>query len=417
MFEVGKVNTMEQRRVEWTTHSNLNLWFTTWKDALIELSFARKKNEADTNVEGEVMLLPGQKESIVNVDETDGTLDDACKQTGGRPAMVFTAPDAVGGSTTVNKCGYKTTVICGSTTAGKPIPPHFQLKTDAKTDEGQRVSVDWFRYCPQIGGKFGHPEHRLFPVTFGMNEKGGMNAVELKKYMDVAILPLYPDICDIPGKRVMMKVDCGPGRLNVEMLAHLTLKGMYLMPGVPNTTQVTQETDHSYGLYKSGYRRNLCILSQARQVWKKPMLITDLALLTFGGTNRVTGIRVDNTFEKAFSVARNLSCWKKCGAVPLTRSPLQLQCVRQEVARRPCGSPEMAEELLLRDVEKWNQHHCDFLTSNGYAGDQMKACTRIRKTVPAVTVPNSKERIKANQSKSKDFRANVLRDWRATLEC
>jgi len=397
MFEVGKANTIEQRRVEWTTHANLNLWFTTWKETLIELGFAREKTEEDTVEEGEVVFLPGQKERIVNVDETDGTLDDTCKQTGGRPPMVFTAPDVPGGSTSVNKCGYKTTVICGSTAAGEPIPPHFQLKTDAKTDEGQRVSVDWFRYCPQIRGQFGHPEHRLFPVTFGMNEKGGMNAVELKKYLDVAILPLYPDLCDIPGKRVMMKVDSGPGRLNVEMLAHLKLKGMYLMPGVPNTTQVTQETDQSYGQYKSGYRKNLRILSQARQASKKPMLITDLALLIFGGNDRVTGIRIDNTFENSFSVARNLACWKKCGAVPLTRSPLLLQCVRREVVNHRGGSPENAEASLLRDLEKWNHYHCDFLTSNGYDGEQLKAHAPIMKTFAAVTVPNSKERIKAIQ--------------------
>jgi len=146
---------MEQRRVEWTTHYNLNLWFSTWKETLIELGFAHEKTEADTDVEGEVVFLPGQKERILNVDETDGTLDDTKNQMGGRPPIVFTAPDVAGGSTSANKCGYKTTVICGSTAAGEPIPPHFQLKTDAKTNEGQRVSVEWFRYCPQIEGSSG----------------------------------------------------------------------------------------------------------------------------------------------------------------------------------------------------------------------------------------------------------------------
>jgi len=396
LFDAGKANVMEQRRVEWTTHYNLNLWFSTWKETLIELGFAREKTEEDTNVEGEVVFLPGQKERILNVDETDGTLDDTKNQMGGRPPIVFTAPDVAGGSTSANKCGYKTTVICGSTAAGEPIPPHFQLKTDAKTNEGQRVSVEWFRYCPHIRGKFGHPQSKLFPVTFGMNEKGGMNAVELQKYMDVAIFPLFPDISDMPGKRVLMKVDSGPGRMNIEMLASLKLKGMYLMPGVPNTTQVTQETDQSYGQYKSIYRRNLRLLSQARQPVNKPMILTDLALLVFGGTDRVTGMRIDNTFEKAFSKEKNLSCWKKCGAVPLTRFPLQLQCVRQQIEHGP-GAKENKAELLLRDLQRWNHYYCDFLSSNGYAGDQLKADAPVRRTISAITVPNSKARLKAIQ--------------------
>jgi hypothetical protein len=63
-----------------------------------------------------------------------------------------------------------------------------------------------------------------------MNERAGMNAVELEKYMKNSILPLYPDIEDTPGKRVLIKVDSGPGRLNVEMLADLRLQGLYLVP-------------------------------------------------------------------------------------------------------------------------------------------------------------------------------------------
>ena len=221
LFEAGKANTMEQRHVEWTTHFNLNLWFDTWKTTVISLGFAREKTIEDVDVVGEIVFLPGQKERIINVDETDGTLDDTSGQTGGRPPMVFTVPDMQGGTTSVNKCGYKTTIICGSAATGEPIPPHFQFKSAAKTAEGERISVDWFRLCPQIHGQFGYETPQKFPVTFGMNEKGGMNAVELQKYMDTAIFPLYPDIADVPGKRVLMKVDSGPGRMNTEMLAEL----------------------------------------------------------------------------------------------------------------------------------------------------------------------------------------------------
>jgi len=229
-----------------------------------------------------------------------------------------------------------------------------------------------------------------------MNEKGGMNAIELQKYMDVAMFPLFPDISDRPGKRVLMKADSGPGRMNIEMLASLKLKGMYLMPGVPNTTQVTQETNQSYGQYKSMCRSNLHVLSQAQQPVNKPMILADLALLIFGGVDRITGMRIDNTFENAFSKEKNLSCWKKCGAVPLTCFPLQLQCVRQEIGRGP-GVSENKADLLLRDLQRWNHYCCDFLSSNGYDGDQLKACAPVRRTISAITVPNSNARLKAIQ--------------------
>ena len=225
-----------------------------------------------------------------------------------------------------------------------------------------------------------------------MNAKGGINAVELQKYINTAIFPLYPDIADKPGKRVLLKVDSGPGRMNIQMLAELRLKGLYLMPGVPNTTQVTQETDQSYGQYKSIYRKNLRLLSQKRQPVRMPVILTDLALLVFGGIDRITGIRLENTFEKAFSHERNLSCWNKCGAVPLTRAPLHGPNVRQELDRD--GSNDRAQ-LKLKDIEKWNHYYCDFLTANGYAGFQLKTYAPVRKTTPAVTVPNTKERIKA----------------------
>jgi len=62
-----------------------------------------------------------------------------------------------------------------------------------------------------VVGKFSFEAERVVPTTFGMNEKGGMNAVELDKIIKKAILPLYPDVADVPGKRVLLKLDSGPG--------------------------------------------------------------------------------------------------------------------------------------------------------------------------------------------------------------
>ena len=106
---------------------------------------------------------------------------------------------------------------------------------------------------PKINGKFGSSNTKQWPVTFGMNSKGGMDNDEYKKFILGSIIPLFPDVEDIPGKRVMITVDFGPGRLQQDLLAMLRLIGVFKYPGVPNTTAVTQETNQNYEPFKSTF--------------------------------------------------------------------------------------------------------------------------------------------------------------------
>ena len=77
------------------------------------------------------------------------------------------------------------------------------------------------------------------------NAKAGMEAIEFLKYFQTSDMPLYPDAQDTSVKRVLIMVDIGPGRLDLDMLAKLRACGFYLMSGVPNTTHVTQATDRN----------------------------------------------------------------------------------------------------------------------------------------------------------------------------
>ena len=99
--------------------------------------------------------------------------------------------------------------------------------------------------------------------------------------------------------------------------------GVYCYLGVPNTTQVTQETDQNYGTFKSTFRQNLETLSQARFDIDNTLVITDLPLLpllVFGGKYYgITDVACRDAFTEGFSIDANLNFWKKCGAVPLTR--------------------------------------------------------------------------------------------------
>jgi hypothetical protein len=108
---------------------------------------------------------------------------------------------------------------------GTPLPPHFELKTSANMADLLRQHLK-SNLEAREGGK-----GKFHGITFGMNEKGGMDAIELAKYLESSILPLYPDLDDICGKRLLIKVDSGPGRTNTEMLAKLRLRGVYFVPG------------------------------------------------------------------------------------------------------------------------------------------------------------------------------------------
>jgi hypothetical protein len=85
--------------------------------------------------------------------------------------------------------------------------------------------------------------------SVGLNEKGGMDKAEFQKYFRNCLLLLFPEALDLPGFHVMVKVDSGPGRLNVNLLAELRLLGLYLYPGVPNTMAVIQECPKRFSCF------------------------------------------------------------------------------------------------------------------------------------------------------------------------
>ncbi len=62
---------------------------------------------------------------------------------------------------------------------------------------------------------------------------------------------------------MILKVDSGPGRMNMDLLAKLKMLGFILYPCVPNTTHVTQETDQNYGPFRMQFSINLELIVAA----------------------------------------------------------------------------------------------------------------------------------------------------------
>ncbi len=84
-----------------------------------------------------------------------------------------------------------------------------------------------------------------------MNSKGGTDSRVLAQLLSSYVERLYLDARDEVGCRVLLKIDGGPGRLDLNSLAELRSRGVYLFPGVQNTTHVSQETDQDYGILQT----------------------------------------------------------------------------------------------------------------------------------------------------------------------
>ncbi len=63
--------------------------------------------------------------------------------------------------------------------------------------------------------------------------------VEFQQYFLNNIVTLFSDSNDVNGKRVMVKVDSRPGRLQEDFLAKARTLGFIVYPGVSNNTAVT----------------------------------------------------------------------------------------------------------------------------------------------------------------------------------
>jgi len=284
------------------------------------------------------------------------------------------------------------------------LPVHFQLKTSAKTQEREHFNVTFITHAHSICVQFGHDRAKTFLCSYGLNENVGMNAEELEKYLYKRILPLYPHVEGVPRKRDIVKVDSGPGRMHLPMLATLRLKGLYVVPGLPNSTSKTQETDQHYGPSKTHCRMNLSDLAQARFQMKKTVTINDLPLIVFGCTDPETGIGLVNAFELAFNRDACLSAWRKCGNVPLTMCVLNDPEIRHEVImlnefETDCDLDHQGERLLL--LEEANYQACVFLSTVGCDGFQLRTTApRSARKRYQLTEPQSKERIEAIKNAS-----------------
>jgi len=405
---------VELARKQWMNNWNMNTWFDAFKDFVVSNGFATDDEERDVdgNLISEVTFSEEQKERIINLDETKISEDGSDGGIGGRPSMIISSAGPRTG-TAVNKSCNSSTLIGAVTARGSVLPPHIQFSSDAKDDENKQVRTGWILNLPRGFGKFGNETWRDdYAATIGCNEKGGMDSEEFLKYLESNVIPLYPDAEDVPGKRVLIKCDSGPGRLDVMTLVMLRLKGFYLFPTVPNATSVMQECDLLYGLFKSMVRANLQQLLNERIKAKRPARICrhDLGVIVNGRKAKGGLSALPSPFMTAFSTEKVISSWNKVGACPLNRNCLHDPKVQRVIIEGSESQVCMRESTItsefivdieeqyanssdLKHVEGINHACVVYLNHHGFFADGLKRDAPViaQKLVPNTVKTMSRE--------------------------
>eukprot|EP00536_Pseudo-nitzschia_multiseries_P002729 jgi/Psemu1/6163/gm1.6163_g len=160
-----------------------------------------------------------------------------------------------------------------------------------------------------VTGTWGFTERTERWNTVNCNASAGMDGTEFTKVVKDAYMPLYPDLAPVPGKRVVLLVDSGPGREDNKLQIITALEGLYLLTGVPNTTHIWQPTDQNYGPFKTMFRKNKKILNKSWRARELTVRSDDIPQLVFRGpeTEYVT---LDTAFHKVFSVEKSKAIWR-----------------------------------------------------------------------------------------------------------
>eukprot|EP00536_Pseudo-nitzschia_multiseries_P002414 jgi/Psemu1/5464/gm1.5464_g len=266
----------------------------------VEVSDLNSQMEERRGHEGELYVPPEQLRRIINVDETGLSLDTTTTKSRGRPVTQYgpTSRDLPVGASHANK-------------SRDPMPPHFQLKSMAKDDANKRIQDSFLEELEHntVTGTWGFNKPTERWSTVNCNASAGMDGTEFTKVVKDAYMPLYPDLAPVPGKRVVLLVDSGPGREDNELQIITAPEGLCLLTGVPNTTHIWQPTDQNYGPFKTMFRQNKTMLNNSRRARRLTMRSQNIPRLVFGG-QETEYVTLHSAFHDAFSVEKSKAIWR-----------------------------------------------------------------------------------------------------------
>ena len=271
----------------------------------------------------------------------------------------------------------------------KVLPPLIILTAPGLT---KRLEADLLSRFHHIEGKWGHNRRRSFSPYIAASTKGSMSAEILKGYF-LHISQLYPDMEDVDKKRVIWKLDNGVGRDDPELNHLARVLGFVIHPGLPNSSEGTQECDQNFSTLKSKMEKNRQDIVSQNQL----VTLFDLAFILFGGDYKCQNgntIQLVNAFESSFTVNHCRSAREKCGYCPATRCALfhskcrrvlgdnlesmnnlsprsnteLIRCLndKDDEILQGCDNGENMYTKMMLEIEKMNEDSCKKLQELGY---------------------------------------------------
>ena len=408
--DVASVDTRDAIRVSWLTYNNQLKHHQNFEDFCVEFGFARRPtSKKEENLHGHIVYHSNQPARICNIDEVNIPLDGSSTVEGGRPAMTMVDPSLPESGKQKQKSDKSCTVIFGCTGAHEALPPLFVFPSTAKLPENYRLRWTLLESFPQVEGQYGYSKRRHFDVGFAINQKGGTNEELFEKFVCEHVMSLYPDAQDVPGKRLLLQTDTGPGRLGAMHRFRTKAEGVYIYPGMPNGTEAGQACDQLFSYLKTVLERNRKRLYNARVKAEgdgATLSLVDVGYLVFGGEvcfEDGTKITLEPAFAMALDNKHIERAQRKVGYVPATRNALRNSRIRHEVVENANGSVDQDADpygSMLLELEAQNHAACERLVAHGYsqANDLLKRYIRritqgqSAGRIATITEKNTRER-------------------------
>ena len=251
MLKYTDLRTFKKKRVEsqrwsWCTYENINKWFNDFFHFCVERGHAKiQQNDFIDPKTGEKhtsILQFRDLSRVINMDETK-IVTTSMDGAGGVQERVCSRKN---GSVPAAKGGCNFTGVFATTPAGELLPPWVIFTTESKENHFAPLPVLLTVGLPYGRGKFGRGKAQEWSSRIACNHKAGVDDLMFRRWIVEVVVDLYPDLQDSEGKRILIVVDGGVGRVNEDTVDFCRSKGIDLFPKVPHTTAVTQEMDRLY---------------------------------------------------------------------------------------------------------------------------------------------------------------------------
>lgn len=381
--DIEQLDPRQALRVQWMTSRTLTKYFINWEKEMVKLGFARMPlNEREKAEKGHVVFYDGQLRRYVNVDEMRLDLSGGASKDsiGGRPAMVPTDRSQTGRTGIPSEhSSQSVTLLMGI--VGDEAMPYLCIIPTAAKPENRRLHARNYAGFRYVTGQFGHETQQYFLPEMAASPKGSMTTDIWKTFMLKMVDYLWPDVQDVPGKRVIIRADSGPGRSGDAVLQQLRVQGAYYRPGCPNTTECSQEMDQLFSACKTAINKNKNELWRARHEAvgaKATITFRDVGYLVQGGIVKIVDdngelveeLLLKDALTEHLSPEKIRRAREKVGCFPATRAALKSPQVRHEVVE---GDDELGEQeqidpmgQILDRIEQRNHSVANRLIELGY---------------------------------------------------